>query len=64
MSQTQKLSLFPKKPARDPKAIGKPIKVYSNYFIINFDQNEILGVNKYSVKFEPEIPENSKKLRS
>ena len=30
----------------------------------NFDQNEIYGVNKYSFKFEPEIPENSKKLRS
>ncbi len=40
------------------------MKVYSNYFKINFDQNEILGVNKYSVKFEPEIPENSKKMRS
>jgi hypothetical protein len=26
------LTLFPKKPARDPKAPGKQLKLYSNYF--------------------------------
>jgi aubergine-like protein len=57
------LTLFPKKPARDPKATGKKLKLFSNYFQIDFDQGDIKGVNKYTVKFEPELPDNSKNLR-
>ena len=39
------------------------MKLYSNYFTIDFDNKEIPGVNKYTVKFEPEIPDNSRALR-
>ena len=39
------------------------MKLYSNYYQLEFDQNEIQGVNKYTVKFEPEIPDNSRPLR-
>lgn len=57
------LALFPKKPARDTKAACRNLKLYSNYFQIDFDSKEVQGVNKYTVKFEPEIPDNSKKVR-
>ena len=56
------LALFPSKPARSGTA-GKPLKLYSNYFKIDFDSKEIQGVNKYTLKFEPEIPDNSRKTR-
>jgi aubergine-like protein len=59
----ESLTLFPKRPARDPKATGKPLKLFSNYFQIEFEKNDIKGVNKYTVKFDPEIPDNSKALR-
>ena len=39
------------------------MKLYSNYFTIDFDNKDIGGVNKYTVKFEPEIPDNSRALR-
>ena len=39
------------------------LQLYSNYFQINFDQAGVQGVNKYTIKFEPEIPDNSKQLR-
>lgn len=63
MESSNTISLFPKKPVRDPKATGRALKLYSNYFKIDFDQKEIQGVNKYAVKFEPEIPDNSKVMR-
>lgn len=63
MEGSTALTLFPKKPERDAKAPGKQLKLYSNYFQIDFDQKEIQGVNKYTIKFEPEIPDNSKELR-
>jgi len=63
MESTSTVALFPKKPARDPKATGKALKLYSNYFKIEFDEKDIKGVNKYTVKFEPEIPDNSKAMR-
>ena len=55
--------LFPKKPARSPKAEGKQMKLFSNFFSIDFDTKDVAGVNKYTVKFEPEIPDNSRALR-
>ena len=55
--------LFPKKPARGPKAEGKQMKLFSNFFSIDFDTKDVAGVNKYTVKFEPEIPDNSRALR-
>lgn len=30
---------------------------------MEFDQPSIQGINKYTVKFEPELPDNSRKLR-
>jgi len=56
-------TLFPLKPQRASNAEGKPVKLYSNYFSIDFDSNNIQGVNKYTVKFEPEIPDNSRAMR-
>ena len=56
-------TLFPQKPQRASNAAGKPLKLYSNYFSIDFDSNDVQGVNKYTVKFEPEIPDNSRSLR-
>ena len=56
-------TLFPQKPSRASNAQGKPIKLYSNYFSIDFDSNDVQGVHKYTVKFEPEIPDNSRALR-
>lgn len=63
MESTQAVALFPKRPARDSKAVGRPQQLFSNYFQIDFDQAGIQGVNKYTVKFEPELPDNSKVLR-
>lgn len=56
-------ALFPKKPQRASKAEGREVALASNYFSIEFDDKAIQGVNKYTVKFEPEIPDNSKALR-
>ena len=56
-------NLFPKKPARAPGAEGKMLKLYSNYFTIDFDDKSVQGVNKYTVKFEPEIPDNARAMR-
>ena len=39
------------------------MKLYSNYFSIDFDSPSVAGVNKYTVKFEPEIPDNSRAMR-
>jgi len=56
-------TIFPQKPARSAKAEGRPLKLFSNFFTIDFDSAEFKGVNKYTVKFEPEIPDNSRALR-
>lgn len=63
MESTSANFLFPKKPARAAKAEGKQMKLYSNFFSIDFDSKDVAGVNKYTVKFEPEIPDNSRALR-
>jgi len=34
-------TLFPLKPQRASNAEGKPLKLYSNYFSIDFDSNNI-----------------------
>ena len=56
-------NLFPKKPARAANAEGKMLKLFSNYFTIDFDDKSVQGVNKYTVKFEPEIPDNARAMR-
>lgn len=56
-------TLFPQKPQRASGAEGKPMKLFSNYFSIDFDSPNCPGVNKYTVKFEPEIPDNSRAMR-
>lgn len=61
-TETQ-LDLFPKKPARGNGAQGRQLKLYSNYFQIDFDSADIKGINKYTCKIEPEVPDNSKKVR-
>lgn len=58
------VTVFPKKPARDPKAQGQELKLFSNYFSLEFDSPAIQGVNKYTCKFEPEVPDNSRKVRT
>lgn len=40
------------------------MKLFSNYFSLEFDSPTIKGVNKYTVKFEPEVPDNSRKVRN
>lgn len=61
----ESLAVFPKRPARDAKAKDcQDLKLFSNYFTIEFDQPTIQGVNKYTCKFEPEVPDNSRKLRN
>lgn len=56
-------NLFPKKPARAAGAEGKPLKLFTNYFTIDFDSKDVEGVNKYTVKFEPEIPDTARAMR-
>ena len=63
MEATTIANMFPKKPARDAKAEGKMQKFYTNYFSIDFDSKDVKGVNKYTVKFEPEIPDNARAMR-
>ena len=56
-------TFFPNKPQRATGAQGREMKLFSNFFSIEFDQKDVQGVNKYTVKFEPEIPDNSRALR-
>ena len=62
-STSSTANLFPKKPARASNAEGKVLKLFSNYFTIDFDDKSVQGVNKYTVKFEPEIPDNARAMR-
>jgi hypothetical protein len=64
LATSTSITSFPKRPARDPKALGQEIKLFSNYYQLEFDSPTIVGVNKYTCKFEPEIPDNSNKMRS
>ena len=63
MESTQ-VSTFPKRPDRSKQAAGQELKLFSNYFSLEFDSPTIQGVNKYTCKFEPEVPDNSKKVRN
>lgn len=54
---------FPAKPQRASGASGRDLRLYSNFFQIEFDSKDVAGVNKYTVKFEPEIPDNSRAMR-
>lgn len=62
-SSSAALSVFPKRPQRNAKAEGQSMNLYSNYFSLEFDSPSIQGVNKYTCKFEPEVPDNSRKVR-
>lgn len=64
MESSSSLIAFPKKPTRDPKAEGQELKLFSNYFSLAFDSPTIKGVNKYTCKLEPEVPDNSRKVRT
>ena len=63
MESSLALTTLPKKPARDAKAQGQELKLFSNYFSLIFDSPTIKGVNKYTCKFDPEVPDNSRKVR-
>ena len=39
------------------------IKLLTNSYSIDFDSKGVNGVNKYTVKFDPRIPNNSRELR-
>lgn len=54
---------FAKRPQRAQTQLGKPTKLYSNFFNLEFASPEIKGVVKYQVKFVPDIPDNSHKVR-
>ena len=49
------------RPERAATCLGKPLKLFANYFSINF-LDQIKGFNKYVVKTEPEVPDNSAQL--
>lgn len=64
MESASALTVFPKRPARAGKPLGQELKLFSNYFSLEFDSPSIQGVNKYTCKFEPEVPDNSRKVRN
>jgi hypothetical protein len=56
-----------KRPAYNPSCnIGKPQKVQllANYYKFKFTNPDKKNVFKYAVKFTPDIPDNSRKIRS
>jgi len=56
--------VFPKRPQRaSGSQLAKPMKLYSNYYGLQFTDKTIQGISKYQVSFEPEVPDNSSKLR-
>jgi aubergine-like protein len=54
---------FAKRPERAAQNPGKAVKLYSNFFNLEFASPDIKGVFKYQMKLEPEVPDNSHKLR-
>jgi hypothetical protein len=40
-STSSTANLFPKKPARQANAEGKALKLFSNYFTIDFDSKDV-----------------------
>lgn len=51
------------RPQRTGKSLARPAKVFSNFFSLKFKSPDIKGIQKYHVKFTPEIPDNSMKLK-
>jgi aubergine-like protein len=51
------------RPQRASQALGVPVKVFSNYFNLKFKSPDIKGIQKYHLKFTPEIPDNSLQLK-
>jgi hypothetical protein len=51
------------RPQRSAKALGKSQKVFSNYFNLKFNSPDIKGIQKYHLKFTPEVPDNSAALK-
>ena len=58
------MTCFPKRPVRSGKSLGQDLKLFSNYFKLEFDDPSITAIHKYTCKFEPEIPDNSRKMRN
>jgi aubergine len=52
------------KPSKHALIQSKPVKLLANYYKFNFMNPQKKAVFKYSVKFDPEIPENSSKTRN
>jgi len=51
------------RPQRSAQAVGKSQKVFSNFFNLKFNSPDIKGIQKYHVKFTPEVPDNSGALK-
>lgn len=52
-----------KRPARSSTSLAQPLNVFSNFFSLKFSSPDIKGIQKYHVKFTPEVPDNSLKLK-
>lgn len=46
-----------------PPVDTRPVQLLANYYAFKFTNPRLQNVFKYTVKFEPEIPDNSSKLR-
>jgi mRNA-degrading endonuclease RelE of RelBE toxin-antitoxin system len=51
------------RPQRSAQALGQKQKVFANFFNLQFNSPDIKGIQKYHVKFTPEVPDNSGKLK-
>lgn len=54
---------FAKRPEQSATSLGKPVKLFSNYYSMKFTSPEIQGISKYHLTFTPEVPDNSIALR-
>eukprot|EP00347_Sterkiella_histriomuscorum_P022394 403330644 len=53
-----------KRPSQSSLAVGKKVNLMTNYYRFNFTNPKKNQIFKYAVKFSPELPDNSNKVRS
>ncbi|CDW80416.1 macronuclear development protein 1 [Stylonychia lemnae] len=53
-----------KRPSPSTLVMGKKVKLLTNYYRFNFTNPKKNQIFKYTVKFTPEIPDNSRKIRN
>ena len=56
--------VLPKKPVSAMMASSKRVKLISNYYNFIFTNPKKNKIFKYFVKFSPEVPDNSRKVRN